>query len=444
MKKKIISIIGLGFVGLPLACVLSTIKNQNFEIIGVDKKFKNKKLNKIKILTDFQKNLIDKKMLIAVEKAKAKNNFFVTSEFKKIKNSDIVVVSTGFDFKGKKPQKTFNQLKELFLEISKNVSKNTLIILETTIPPGTSDKVILPVIKKISNDRKIKINYAYSYERVMPGLNYYDSIVNIQRCYAGLNNLSLKMCEKFLKTFINTKKFPLQKLDFIKDCEMSKILENSYRATNIAFIDEWTNYAEAVGINLNKIIKVIKERKTHSNMMRPGLGVGGYCLTKDPSFAKISSNYLYKKNLEFPITSKSLKINKHMPGNSVNFLLKNLNKKRLKILIMGATYKEDIGDLRYSPAIDLVNKLEKKGHEVHIHDPIVTKTSKKKFICGKIANFSRYEAVVFCVAHKSYKKMNFKNISKKPFYFDLNMVLPWNVKRYMKKNKYKLKVLGGE
>ena len=91
-----------------------------------------------------------------------------------------------------------------------------------------------------------------------------------------------------------------------------------------------------------------------------------------------------------------------------------------------------------------MNKLEKKGHEVHIHDPIVTKTSKKKFICGKIANFSRYEAVVFCVAHKSYKKMNFKNISKKPFYFDLNMVLPWNVKRYMKKNKYKLKVLGGE
>ncbi len=211
MKKKIISIIGLGFVGLPLACVLSTIKNQNFEIIGVDKKFKNKKLNKIKILTDFQKNLIDKKMLIAVEKAKAKNNFFVTSEFKKIKNSDIVVVSTGFDFKGKKPQKTFNQLKELFLEISKNVSKNTLIILETTIPPGTSDKVILPVIKKISNDRKIKINYAYSYERVMPGLNYYDSIVNIQRCYAGLNNLSLKMCEKFLKNVHKYEKISITK-----------------------------------------------------------------------------------------------------------------------------------------------------------------------------------------------------------------------------------------
>ena len=156
----------------------------------------------------------------------------------------------------------------------------------------------------------------------MPGAKYYDSIVNINRCYSGINNESAKACKNFLKSFINIKKYLLFKLERIKDCETSKILENSYRAVNIAFLDEWTTFANKIGVNLNRVIDGIKIRTTHNNIMRPGLGVGGYCLTKDPLFAKISSDYLFKTHTDFPLTLKSVKINKKMPLNSLQFLKK--------------------------------------------------------------------------------------------------------------------------
>ena len=241
----------------------------------------------------------------------------------------------------------------------------------------------------------------------MPGQNYYDSIVNINRCYAGIDLESDLKCKKFLRSFINEKKFPLFKLKNIRDCETSKILENSYRAVNIAFINEWTNYSNKIGVNLNKVIDGIKLRDTHNNIMRPGLGVGGYCLTKDPSFAKISAKYLFNSNLNFPITNLSTIINKIMPKTSIQFLKENLPKKKFKILILGASYKQDIGDLRFSASIDLYKELIKTGHRVQMHDPFVQYSFEKNFITNKLPNFKNFNVVIFCVAHKNYHKINF-------------------------------------
>ena len=121
----------------------------------------------------------------------------------------------------------------------------------------------------------------------MPRKNYLSSITSNYRCYSGYNNLSKHTCKKFLNSFINIKKYPLYELNTITKCEAAKILENSYRAINIAFIDEWTKYSSLMKINLMNIIQSIKMRPTHSNIMRPGLGVGGYCLTKNPLFVDI-------------------------------------------------------------------------------------------------------------------------------------------------------------
>ena len=116
----------------------------------------------------------------------------------------------------------------------------------------------------------------------MPGKNYLDSLINAQRVYAGLNKRSESSCKKFFSKIINTKKYPLQKLNSIEECETAKLLENSYRAINIAFIEEWGIFAENIGVNLFEVLNAIKIRPTHSNIRKPGLGVGGYCLTKDP------------------------------------------------------------------------------------------------------------------------------------------------------------------
>ncbi len=444
MKK--ISIIGLGFVGLPLACILSQLKNK-FQVIGIDKKVNYDEISsKNNILRSFSNGLIDKKLISLLKKSEKNDKFIFTNSFQKISESDVVVVSVNFDFQTKSVKRSFFQLKKLFKKIAENVSKDTLIMLETTVPPGTSEKIIYPLITRILKKRRVnpnKVYFSYSYERVMPGNYYYNSIVNINRCYSGINEKSFKRCEKFLKLFINYKKYPLHKLDNIRACESSKILENTYRAVNIAFIDEWTSFANKIGVNLNKVIDGIKLRSTHNNIMRPGLGVGGYCLTKDPEFVKISSKYIFKTGLNFPITSRSLKINKNMTQNSLKFLKKYFFKKSLKILILGASYREDVGDTRFSSSIELFKKLKKKGHNVMIHDPVVLNKLGNNFL-KKIPNLKYFDMVLFCVAHKQYKKINFSKLSKKPMYFDLNLVLNDKNKNILKKNKYKLKVLGDD
>ena len=440
-----VSIIGLGFVGLPLAGILSNLKKPRYQVNGIDKSFDLKKTSKRKFLEKFKEKLTDRKLKKIISNLQKNNNFTISNDFENLKNSKVVVVSINFDFKTNSIRNSYLALKNLFEKISLNINKSTLIFLETTIPPGTSEKIIIPTIKKTLRRRGVKnINYAYSYERVMPGKNYFNSIVNINRCYAGINRLSEKKCENFLKSFINTNKFPLYKLNKVSECEVSKILENSYRALNIAFIDEWTKYSNNIGINLNKIIDGIKIRATHQNMMRPGLGVGGYCLTKDPEFAKISSNYIFRLKENFPLTSSSIKINKRMPYSSINFIKKNLpNKnKRYRILILGAAYKQDIGDYRLSPSIDLY-KILKKKNIVHIYDPFFCNDLNIKFL-KKIPKFVKFDVIIFCINHQKFKKIKLSKFSKKPYYFDLNCVLSQKLKSVLKDKKYKLIVLGDD
>ena len=129
---------------------------------------------------------------------------------------------------------------------------------------------------------------------------------------------------------------------------------------------------------------------------------------------------------------------------SFNFLKKNFTKKNLKILILGASYREDIGDTRYSASLELYEKLIKAGHDVTIHDPVVSNINTNSFILKKLPNLKNFQVIIFCVAHKEYKKINFLKISKKPYYFDLNLVLDKKTKYFLRKNNFKLKVLGDD
>ena len=332
-----ISIVGLGFVGLPTAVILANCKNKKsneiFSICGIDKNIQNikkKLLNyKKQNFTSF-KDLSLKKIFSEVIK---KNKIKFTDNISEICNSDVVIVSINFDFKSKS-KKDFNSLEFFFKNIGKNIKKGTLILFETTVPIGTCKNIIIPALTKQLNKRKLNIKdiyFAYSYERVMPGKNYYDSIVNNYRCYSGINKASKKKCKSFLKKFINYKKYPLKEFNTIMECESAKILENTFRAVNIALIDEWTKFANEFNLDLNNIINAIKLRSTHSNLMSPGLGVGGYCLTKDPDFANISSKFFSNKTFRFPITNSSIKINKLMPNTSIKIItdtVKTINKKK--------------------------------------------------------------------------------------------------------------------
>lgn len=433
--KQNICVVGLGFIGLPMLINLASLKSKNakekkYNVIGLEKNnsYGNNKRNMI--LTGKFPIQSGDKILFGKYKSLLKNNqIHITNNFEDINKSDIIIISIGFDFSNKNSTKN---LKLLCDSISKYLKKGALIIIETTLPPGVSEKIIYPIIKSKLQKRKInqtQFFFGYSFERITPGKKYLESINNTHRAYSGINHKSSLKIKNFLSSFINTKKYQLTHFEKIEECELCKIIENSYRAVNIAFIDEWLKFSSYRKLNLNKILDTIRLRETHNNIMRTGLGVGGYCLTKDGKFAKYSSKMFDKKVLNFPLTEKSLKINDKMISNSINLIktkTTNLNKK--KILIFGYSYKEDIADSRNSPSKILVKYLKRYVKKIEIIDPYhqdsIKLLKEKDFL-------KEFNVLIFCVKHfEFYKLLDFKKIiNLKKTIFDLNHVVP---KKYLK------------
>lgn len=454
MKK--ISIIGMGYVGTAMATLVASTKKVNgykYFVTGIERATKNgksisKKINAGILPIEINDSNFKNKFFYASSK---KKNLVCSNSIKDIKGSKIVIVSINCDLENKMNS---NVNLKSFLgsikTIAMNIDEDALMIVESTIPPGTCEKKIVPLIYSVFKKRKIKkkdILLAYTYERVMPGDNYLNSIQNYWRVMSGLNNKSKLKCKNFLKEIINTKKYPLTELDSIRACELGKILENSYRSTNIAFIEEWSRFAEAINVDIYKVIESIRLRPTHSNIRHPGFGVGGYCLTKDPLFGEYAAKKLWNiKNLNFQFSKQAMKVNDEMPlvtYNKIKTIFKNKIENK-KILILGMSYKENVGDLRSSPSIYFSNKCIKKKIKLFWHDPFVKIIPNKNLIrINIVKNISNFDLVLFAVKHNVYRNINFdKKLIKKTIIFDANYVLTNKQLDQIKKNQINFYSIG--
>ena len=329
---------------------------------------------------------------------------------------------------------------------------NTFILIETTVPPGTSEEIIIPEIKKILKKRNINnknFYFAHSYERVMPGINYMDSIKKYWRVYAGMDKISSKKCKEFLQKFIDIKNFPLTELSSIRASELAKVMENTYRAVTISLMDEWGKYSEKIGVDLYEVANAIKMRPTHSNIRVPGLGVGGYCLTKDPMFGVISAKNIYNlPNFNFPVSSLALKINHDMPNHAVDILLKKYKStlKHKRILLLGVSYIANVGDTRHSPSGTLYKKLVDKVNKIDCHDPFISYWNDLDIkLLKKLPNLGDYNIIILAVAHKFYLKLNFTTLipkNGKTVLFDTNGVLSKSKVNSITKMKIPLLTIG--
>jgi nucleotide sugar dehydrogenase len=212
--------------------------------------------------------------------------------------------------------------------------------------------------------------------------------------------------------------------------ETAKVLENTYRAVNIALMDEWGKFAEHVGIDLFEVIDAIKIRPTHSNIMRPGFGVGGYCLTKDPSFAPASYRQLFSgKDNNFPISKIASRINYNMPKHAFNLMKKAIGGSVLgkNIHILGVSYREDVGDTRFSPAEYFANICKSQGGAVTFSDPYIEYWDELDLPSTNIEEFnSSIDVLVFGTPHSIYKKESYikdKIINSKLVILDTNNIL---------------------
>ena len=386
--KQIVIVLGLGYVGAVVAAVVADCEKDNkipYFVIGVDLPTKDSywKIPTINGgISPFNVEDPEVKKLFK-RTVKKKKNLKATWVKESYPEADIILVDINFDIikneigNAKNFKVNINPFKKAIKNIGISINPNSLLFIETSVPPGTIKYIVEPILCECFKDRGINLKenpplIAHSYERVMPGKNYVKSIKEVWRTYSGNNERALKRAREFLSNITNTQDYPLWELNDTTSSELGKVLENSYRAMNIAFMYEWTLLAEDMGVNLFEVIDSIKVRKgTHNNIMYPGFGVGGFCLPKDPLMAEWSSKVLFNRNQHLNFTIEAVNINDLMPHHTFEHVKKGLdgNMEGKKIAILGASYREDVDDTRNSPTITLYDDIKETGGIPVIHDP---------------------------------------------------------------------------
>ncbi|MRR21814.1 nucleotide sugar dehydrogenase, partial [bacterium] len=389
--REIVVVMGVGFVGAVMAAIVADTVDKKGKpskfVIGMQRPsarsfWKIPMLNRGVSPVKAEDPEVDPMIERCV---KEKKTLIATYTYEVLKLADVVVVDVQCDYikeelgNVRAGQTDMAALEASLAVIAEHIPAEALVLIETTVAPGTTEQVAYPIMKKAFNKRGIKTDplLAHSYERVMPGRNYVASIRDFWRVCSGINEEAKKRVVKFLTEVLNTEKFPLTVMDRPIESETAKIVENSYRATILAFLDEWSLFAERNGVDLVKVIKAIKMRPTHSNMIFPGPGIGGYCLPKDGGLGV----WAYKHILGFEddifrITPMAIDINDtrglHV-GQLTRDALRNMGKPiaAADVLVLGAAYREDVGDTRYSGSEIVIRKLAEMGAEIRVHDPYV-------------------------------------------------------------------------
>ena len=389
--KKVIVVQGLGFVGAVMSLVCANALTEEYAVIGVDLP-NEKTFWKIKAINDGVFPLVadDPKIAVFFENTKVKGNLLATYDPVAYQYADVIIVDINLDVQKESYERgglknfdvSLNDFRAAIKSIAKNCREDVLILVETTVPPGTCEQVIKPIIEEEFAERQLNLkNYklGHSYERVMPGPQYIDSIREFPRVYSGINEISADAVKEFLQTIIDTSECEITRLEHTNATEMAKVLENSYRAMNIAFAVEWSRFAEEAGVDLYSIVNAIRARPTHANLMYPGIGVGGYCLTKDPLLASWARRSHFGSTSDLEMSINGVSVNDQMPKyafNRLNQVFGDVSNK--KITFLGISYRGDVGDTRFTPVEPLVEMIRETGAEIVLHDPFVSYWEEQK------------------------------------------------------------------
>jgi len=389
--REIVVVVGLGFVGAVMAAVVADSTDAAGKpgkfVIGMQRP-SSRSFWKIQLINRgvAPMNSEDPEVPAIIDRCvNHKQTLTASFTYSALSLADVVVVDVQCDYIKESladVRTGYVQMEELerALEIiGETIPPHALVLIETTVPPGTTEQVAYPLIKKAFRKRGIEEEpvLAHSYERVMPGRDYVSSIRNFWRVCSGINDESRNRVVKFLEEVIDTEAFPLTILDRPIESETAKVVENTYRATTLAFLNEWSLFAERNGVDLIKVIQAIKVRPTHSNIIFPGPGIGGYCLPKDGGLGVWAYKHLmgFEDDL-FKITPMAININDtralHV-SELARDALRNMGRyiAASKVTLLGASYREDVGDTRYSGSEIIVRRLIEMGADVCVHDPYV-------------------------------------------------------------------------
>lgn len=385
---KSIAVIGLGYVGLPIALLAS---KKGFDVIGIDSN--DKKIN----------NLLNGKSYINdVDDEDIKNTKTkFTTDISRIKNTDaiIICVPTPVD-SNKIPDLT--PVKGAVSAIAPHIKKGSIVILESTVNPGVCDDTITPLLQKKSNKIVGKDIYlAHCPERINPGDPKWN-VSNINRVVGANSEAELAIAVDLYKRLIDAEIKPMKT---IKEAEAVKIVENSFRDINIAFVNELAMSFHKLGINLENVIDGASTKPFAFMPHRPGCGVGGHCIPVDPYYL---IEYAHGYGFDHKFLTLARDINESMPQFTVSLLTESLNEidlslKGTRVALLGLSYKANVGDGRESPAQIIKDLLIQAETDLVIYDPYFTEQSTVNSIQDAL---SGAVAVVIATAHDEFKNIN--------------------------------------
>ena len=402
LRNKInISVIGVGQIGFRVCLMFA---NAGYNIFAIDND--EEKIKKINSGT----SPITTKDISGTFNNK---NISASSDIiNKIRQSHVVIVCVPTPTKNKKPDLSF--IEAVSDQISRGLNEGMVIVYESTVYPGVTEKKIIPILENSGLKAGKGLGVVYCPERVDPG-NEKFKIENIARVMAATDKRTLELTKTLYETALNTHVFPVSS---IKTAEMTKLIENTFRDINIAFINELTTILDETDIDIIEAIKAASTKPFAFIPHYPGCGVGGDCIPVSPYWL---TKFAREVKREPELVKLSRNINESMPAFVVKKLRNELNRigkdiKNSKILILGLTYKEEICDTRNSPAKQIIKILNNGSKEVYAYDPYISKERTKDEFnvqMKDLNNIDSIDAIVLLTAHEEFKKIDFKKLKEK-------------------------------
>ena len=396
--KYDLGVVGLGYVGLPLAVEAAT---SSLNVIGFDINSE-----RVEMINNGHSPIED---ISNEELSESLQHFHSTTESKELSQCRNIVISVPTPLTDYQPDLSYviNAAKT----VGENLVKNQVVILESTTYPGTTVEVLIPNLEKMSGLKAGEEFFVgYSPERIDPG-NEVWKFKNTPKVISGINNVSTEKIQSFYESIIDETVL----VKGTKEAEMVKLLENTYRHVNIALINELAMLCKMLDIDIWEVVNAAKTKPFGFESFRPGPGVGGHCIPVDPEYLSFKTRQIGK-----PVRFVELaqEINNSMPLYVVNQVNEILNKNKIilnssKILLMGVAYKKDISDMRESPAIDIAELLLDKDVDISYYDPYVEEFKVSGHIINREVDtnsFKDYDMLLVLTPHSNFAQLDFNNL----------------------------------
>jgi UDP-N-acetyl-D-glucosamine dehydrogenase len=400
MKK--IAVIGLGYVGLPLALLA---EEKGFDVVGIDLSQK-----KLSMLRKKQSPIDDVQASNRLIKSKIK----FSDDFSFLNDRDIAIICVPTPVhKDKMPDLSI--VKNASISAAKILKDGSLLIIESTINPGVCDEIIIPAIEAETNHKAGKsLHIAHCPERINPGDPKWH-VGNINRVLGANSDNALKIAYDFYTSLVDAQ---IKKMGNLKEAEAVKIVENSFRDINIAFVNELAMSFAKLGINVNNVIEGAATKPFAFMAHYPGIGVGGHCIPVDPYYL---IEYARGNGFDHHFLKLARSINENMPVYAVDTIEQKLielgkgNLRGKEVTVLGLAYKPNVADDRESPAYTVIEALEERGSIVKTYDPHILEKSSSKSLEDATKNA---EVIILVTSHNQYMNLETKDLNKLLVFYD--------------------------